>query len=59
MESYRAIILVAVVGKFLGSAGRKICWTELERQLEIALMNTRVNGVDCVKHRIRAQGSDS
>jgi hypothetical protein len=23
-----------------------------------ALMN-RVNGVDCVKHRIRAQGSDS
>jgi hypothetical protein len=25
-----AIILVAVVGKFLGSAGRKICWTELE-----------------------------
>jgi Kef-type K+ transport system membrane component KefB len=25
-----AIILVAVVGKFLGSSGRKICWTELE-----------------------------
>jgi aminopeptidase C len=33
-----AIILVAVVGKFL--EGRKICWTELERQTIGALMNT-------------------
>jgi hypothetical protein len=23
------------------------------------LMNTRVNGIDCIKYRVRAQGSDS
>jgi hypothetical protein len=56
-----AIILVAVVGKFCGKCtGHKICWTELEkRQLDNWSLDEHkgVNGVDCVKHRIRAQGS--
>jgi hypothetical protein len=29
----------------------QICWTELERQLD-SLDEHKVNGVDCVKHRL-------
>jgi hypothetical protein len=54
-----AIIMVAVVGKFLGSAlAAKICWTKLEETVDYGL-DDGVNGIDCVKHRVRAQGSDS
>jgi Kef-type K+ transport system membrane component KefB len=43
MESYRTIIMVAVVGKFLGSAlATKFVGAKLEDSLTIgALMNTR------------------
>jgi Kef-type K+ transport system membrane component KefB len=52
-------IMVAVVGKFLGSA-LAAKFGQTGRQLTIgALMNTRVNGIDCIKYRVRAQGSDS
>jgi Kef-type K+ transport system membrane component KefB len=43
-----AIILVAVVGKFLGSAGRKFVGQNWKTATIGALMNTRVNGVDCI-----------
>jgi hypothetical protein len=42
MESYWFIILVAVVGEFLGSALQQICWSSWRDSLTIgALMNTR------------------
>jgi hypothetical protein len=58
MESYRAIIMVA--GCSLGSAlAAKFVGQNWKETTIVLDEHQRVNGIDCVKHRVRAQGSDS